>query len=789
MYLRHTAVALFLAILSLCPLGTPAAFAAAVVDQTWGGAPVLTPQAPPTAGFSKKYGMVAADAIDRELATRLGNVLLSPAALNAPLKIQSGVNPDGSTGIFYLATSFDGQTPAIWRVGDFSPVLTQNELPGGQRLVSSQNEVNFGVSGGKLIFTGFDPNLTLNNQPIKTIYSKPIGGTSLTTLLDRSTTFNAVDPKSGTTDSVPFSYLQAVGFKVTRRGVVTVFVLASPPKPTGFPGDPIPEAIFLQLRPDGSWNPLFNNQIGTGTKDTQLTSVSAFDVSEAGVLYLVGQSTASPPSTDAPNQLSAFRVVSGKIVQVKPYADFTGAFIDGGDAGVQVYTVNLTDKTTPIFTYSYIPDTSAVVGTPFTTGESTIYAGTVVDTVTLNTTDFQYYASPTDVYVVTAAHGLLRMSTGRGGKIIKSASQSPSGNAVSITMVDGTPLYLQAENVGRAYWLYQPTVQTPISPRQGDTVTFTGDESYVDGQLPSMTLNMGGKNVPVGVLPNASGTGVTYSFVAPRDVAPGTYQGLVYVGGVTGIILPVTVNLRAATELPTPAITSFGPATLDPTAGEKGPLSPRATVAVTFTGALGTAESAPDGGTALSLGGIILTLSDGTPFRLLSNSGQGRLVAMVPSNVALKAQDAATLTVTSGASVSSAPFTIAIAPRFDTLYRYTDLEGSQVPFLVDDTGKLVGGRLSAAPAGSTVTGYGTGCGLTGSLGDDQNPGDDSITDPNPPSLNIAGTSVQVTKVALVPGLAGTCAYTFTLPQGVSGVNKLWFGGDVPVGPVYQIRLQ
>ena len=786
MYPKHTAVALLLSVLSLCTVTLPPAFAAAVVDQTWGGAPVSTPQAPAEAGFSKNHWVAAASTIDRELATRLGNVLLSPAGLNAPLKIVSGINPDGSTGIFYLSTSFDGQTPAIWRVGDFSPLLTQTELAGGQRLVSTQNEVNFGVSGGKLIFTGFDPNLTLNNQPIKTVYSKPIGGTSLTTLLDRTMSFPAVDPKSGATDAVQFTYLQTSGFKVTAHGVVTLFVTATPPKPSGFPGDPIPEVFFIQLRADGTWNPLFNNQTGPGTKDTQLLSISAYDTSEAGVLYVIGQSTEAPPSTQAPNQLSAFRVVSGKIVQVKPYTDFTGSFIDAGEAGVQLYTVNLTDKTAPIFNFSYIPDTSSPVGTPFTTGESVIFSGMVVDTVTLSSNDFQYYASPTDMYVVTAARGLLRISTEQGARIIKTASQSPTGNAVSVTMVDGTPLYLQAENVGRAYWLYQPTVQSPISPRQGDAVTFTGTDSYVDGIFPSMSLTMGGRNVPVGVLPAATGTGVTYSFVTPKDAAAGTYEGLI---DVQGVKLSVTVNVRPASELPTPVITSLAPATLDPAAGEKGPLSPRSTVTVIFTGALGTAAAAPDGETAASLGGVILTLSDGTPFRLLSNSGQGKLVAMVPSNVTLKAQDAATLTVTSGASVSSAPFTVAIAPRFDTFYRYTDLEGSPVPFLVDEGGKLVGGRLSSAAAGSAVTGYGTGCGLTGSLGDDQNPADDTITDPNPPSLNIGGTSVPVSKVALLPGLAGTCAYSFTLPQDMSGATRMWFGGDVPVGPVYQIRLQ
>src|SRR5215471_13473331 len=138
MYFKNSAVGFLLLALSFCTLTAPL-FAAAVVDQTWGGVPVVTPQAPATENFSKNSGMVAADAIDLELATRIGNVLMSPAALNAPAKIVSGINPDGTTGIFYLGTSFDGQTPAVWRVGDFSPLLTQTELPNGQRLVSSQN--------------------------------------------------------------------------------------------------------------------------------------------------------------------------------------------------------------------------------------------------------------------------------------------------------------------------------------------------------------------------------------------------------------------------------------------------------------------------------------------------------------------------------------------------------------------------------------------------------------------------------------------------------------------------
>lgn len=670
----------------------------------------------------------------------VGDVVFSSITLADPQVLSVGRDGSGRDFLCYIGRGLDG-TPAIFREGSVLPLVTETEISGGHKL-GAQFGCTIDQSGKTVVFfTGLHPNRTMAGASIVRVMMK--SGELLTTLLEGEfSTFSAPNPRADNLPAV-YTYLQAARVEVTRSGKLVVSGIFSPPSEV--PGAaPIPQFMIVEWA-GGQWKVVFNNSVDR--KSSHFYNPADYCTTGGGTLYVAAQAV----QTD--KGVGVYRIKEGKPTQVRNQSAIIGSGLNCGDGGVQVYAADEEN-----YRFSYIADNAMA--------ETLFFVGRVVDTVALSSRDTMSMIGPTEAYVISS-RALLRIGGGSMPRLIKTSQQAPAGNAIMIVMINGRALYLQQEQRNQAYWIYRPQLAGNVSGRPGETVKITGTDLVLEGRLPTLSLMINGKNVDY-----SASTSQEILVSIPKDTVEGNYEVVL---DVYGIKLSGALIVRGTAEPSAPVITSV----VNGASFQSGPLAPRMAFTIYFTGVTGWEEIAGDSAT-FSLGGVSVFFDD-FPVRLLYNSGSGQINAVVPGGYAsLKTEGS--LVLKYGSTVS-APVKVSFLPQVHTLYQY----GEGTPVLTDDQNRLIGSRSSPAQRGSVVTAFGTGCGQTPDLLDDQNV-TQPIVLPSTPAFTINGMPVELKSVSLVLGSVGTCAYKFVVPDS-SGRVSLWFGGDLPLGQKYAMWIQ
>lgn len=668
-----------------------------------------------------------------------GSVLLEPTPLVNPQQVSVGRDASGQEFFCVASLGFDGRY-SILREDTGQVLLREDEL-GAQRL-AHQGVVTYRCNWVGVVFFSHDPNRTQGGRPVVSLMLKTWAG-QLVTLVGPDRTFMAPDPRNGGQNTV-FSYVQAFGFDV--RGDRAYIIAAGQPPP--IPGTTIPQGLqtFVLEFVGTNTSPrvIFNNLVGVDK--FQLASLSAFCATNGG-FYIAGAD---------PNMKSGqgvFRIVNGLVQQVKGESVLSGSIIECGDFGLQTFSASPNG----VVTYTYVPDSGP---------ERMLFSGSLVGDVVLGSADRQYLVDPDTVYVATRTGALVRVAAGKA-QVLKLPSQQPTGSAVAVAIAAGKKLLLQTEGsfpfsptqnlpLNRSYWLYEPAIHTPVAAgRPGDTVKYTGADLSVGGSRPSLSLQIGGRDVQW----RSSFDGNTIEVLIPANAPFGRYEGAV---DVQGIKIPVTLHVQSeAQSLPTVTAVvrgaSFAPA----------PVSPRMHITVFYSGATG-ARAQAGAAAAYELGGVSAEL-DGVPVRLVFNDGNGQLNAVLPNTPAGKVFGQLVVKV---GGVSSLPYPVAIVSRADELFMFVE-NGVPLPILTDPAGNLITGANRVA-ANGVVVGYGTGCG-SGNLPDNANtPGTGVAV--SRPAVRINGQAAEVQYAGLVAGFVGLCQYNIKLPASLQpGSASMQFG--------------
>ena len=110
--------------------------------------------------------------------------------------------------------------------------------------------------------------------------------------------------------------------------------------------------------------------------------------------------------------------------------------------------------------YSTIPDSAPASGSAGASAEQPYFKGLLADTIPLDSRDVQIATGANESIVVMANGSLMKM--GNQPKLIKSPNQAPTGNVQQAVRVGNQVVFLQS---GRAFYVYQPVVQSPVSGR------------------------------------------------------------------------------------------------------------------------------------------------------------------------------------------------------------------------------------------------------------------------------------------------------------------------------------
>ena len=550
--------------------------------------------------------------------------------------------------------------------------------------------------------------------------------------------FSATDPTTGKFTNYTYTQMGGSDFRGTRGVVVTA---STPDAPSGSPVSAIPQLWLVEVK-GTTITPLFNPQIDAKTQS--VSGLSAFCIS-SNALYVTGLD----PGQTAPTKtaLALFRVMAGKAVKIKDYFEPARGQVGCVDSGVQVYAEDAG------LTMSYFADTSSV--------EQVFFIGNQVEGFGLSPNDSFYPISAQELYVVTANKAAAIYINGSEVRLAKTSTQSPTGNPVAVMVGSKNTLLLQANS---AYWMYRPRLtRVDYTARPGDTISLSGLDMVVEGQLPVVTLN--------GVIPDFSAdTFGKLTVVVPADGTVGdTLNGTV---NVWGTILGFTVQILPADAPPTPRILS-----VDGTV-----FAPRSILTVRHSRLRDTVENADPNTAVYDLSGVSATL-DGVHARLLS-SGPEDLSILIPKEMISKASAKLAIRASiNGYVLDTNPFTVNLAPEADKLFTF-DFGGIELPLIISPSGGLVM-QFTPAKAGDALTAFGTGCAVDPLPEDADNPADDIVA--VLPQITIGTQSVMADSAVMAGGQPGVCRYKFTLPlETTSGALWLKFIGQ-PVS--YQLFVQ
>jgi len=670
------------------------------------------------------------------------------------------INPDGSAfGPAYATRSLRGITSLIVE-GNTAPLISDDTLPGGQTITSLDGCSRDAAGVVYVFFLTADPNNRLSNgQPFLSLWYADSNRHSVM-LASVGKTFTAKDPRTNL--DATYTIQQVSGASV-RKGKVTTLLVAAPPQVSASV-PPVPQGLFVKIGTDGQITVLFNN-LKDANNNFWFSSLSNFVMTDTS-LYIAGQLTETPPTPVPPatksNQVLLSRIgPDGKPVTIKGYFNGAGSVINSLSNGVQITSL---DSTNSVIQYSFLPDNSLPVGSAFQTGEVTIYAGTNIDGVTLSPQDLQIPVSQNELYIVSSTTGSLLNAKNGTAKLVHTPQMSPGGNARDIAVAGNLTAYVQNQNgLNFTYYMYMPTLsQAFYTGSPGDTVTIEGTGLVVDGALPSISLNIGGRNVAFG----ADSTG-KITVTIPSFAQPGTYNGTI---NASGVVVPLTVVVQPAGQ-PAAVIASVQNAANFQVSGA---LVPEELVTIFLSKPVGTTASAQTFPT-YELGNVSATF-EGVRMPIIYN-GNGQINALLPKAAGGKTQGKIIVSVKYGSTaVNSVPVSINIGVADDSFFEYNDTDGKRLAIVTDANFKLIGAGNPATP-GQTVSGFGTGC-----MPDPTKlPDDDKIVPAYVPSavfptLVVGGKTATVLAAGLAPGFAGLCQYNFVIPAGVSGDVSMQFAG-------------
>jgi uncharacterized protein (TIGR03437 family) len=426
--------------------------------------------------------------------------------------------------------------------------------------------------------------------------------------------------------------------------------------------------------------------------------------------------------------------------------------------GVQTYAAEVDGNNLKNIVYSTIPDSTPAGGTAQGSAEQPYFKGLIADTVSLDTRDSQLATGPNESIVVMANGSLMKM--GSQPKLIKGPGQNPTGNVQQVVKVGTQIVFLLG---GRAFYVYQPQPQTPVSGRQRDDVKISCRDCVPGGRVPSFQLRIAGQDVPYGV----SSTG-EISFTVPSNAPTGTYEGTV---NVSGLLKTVVVNVRPSTEPATPTITR-----VTTPSGGTGPFAPRSTVVIAYTGDPGKRETAGIDA-SFKLADVSGTC-DGNPLRIKGNSGNGYLTAILPASAGQNNQCNLVIRVEGGGvTVESSPYRINLAAVSNSLFTSFDFStGQQMPQLSsagESQNGPAGSDINPLTPGSKIRAFGTGCG-TANISDGENVPEPGI-DAGEATIQI-GSEFVAAKTTIAPLVPGLCFYDFIAPN-LSGPQNFGFVGS------------
>jgi uncharacterized protein (TIGR03437 family) len=756
-----------LAALFFAALVIPAAHAARV-DQNTASMLGLRPMQTPDNNLRlvPQYSGSPRSSVPQPQAVSSNGVIYSVTDLFDTQQIATCFAPDGSTFAAYATRSIKG-VYSITVDGFATPLISDTQLPGGQTL-SNNGVVSMGCSRDNaglvnVFFLAVDPNHKLSNgSPFLSVWHADSNGNSAP-LAPVGKTFNAKDPRNG--QDTAYTIVQVSGLEV-RNGKATAILVATPPQVAGAlpPG---PQGLFVDVGPDGQIAVIFSN-LKDQNNNFWFSAISEFVRTDTS-LYIAGQLADSPPVPTPPatksNQVQISRIgQDGKPVSVKGYFDAAGSLMTSWNNGIHVTSL---DSTGAVLQFSFLPDTSLPLGGGFNTGEVRLFAGSIIDGVALSSRDAQFPVGQKELYIISAATGSLLDVNNGSAHLVHTPQMAPGGNARAIIVAGGQIVYVQNQgNVNYTYNVYIPSLaQSFYTGLPGDIISIQGNGLVVDGVLPSVTLNIGGRNVQFG----ADSTGrITVNI--PSFGQPGTYNGTI---NVNGVILPLTVVVQVPGQ-PAAIVTSIqNGATFQASS-----LVPEELVTIFLAKPVGTQSTAQTYPT-YELGNVSATF-EGTPMPLIF-SGQGQINALLPRIAAGATQGKIIISVRYSPNViASVPFTVNIGVADDGFFQWNDpSDGQRLAIITHADGTLVGNApLSIATPGETLVGYGTGCAPDpAKLPDDTKPVPTFTPSAVTPTIFVGGKAAQVVAAGLAQGFAGLCQYNFVVPAGLAGDVAMQFAGN------------
>lgn len=682
------------------------------------------------------------------------NIFVPARTTGTPAKLFKGTDRTGAPVLLYATVSSTGQAE-ILREGDRNPVLTEEDLPGRRRLVSQNGQLDLFCVQGIMYFIAYDATATVGPNRVAYIMKKELGsqGQAETIMARDNTVVDGFDPRVGNAPG-QFTWLQTLALDISPTGRLLAYGLATPPVSPGTAPGSSPHVNISQLE-GSSWKMIYNNQLQTADR-ARLSSLSGFCTTGTNTLYILGRA-GDVPNTTPTNAFTVFRVVNRELQQARQYLPPVGVGMNCTENGVQTYYAEVAENTLRSFVYAFIPDSAPAGGNAFSAAEQPFFKGLIADTIPLDSRDRQVATSGNESYLVMGNGSLMKM--GQQPKLIKAPGQNPQGNVTDAVKVGDQIVFLSG---GRAFYVYSPTVQSPLSGRPGDRVSISCKDCVVGGRVPSMQLRLSGQDTPYGV----TSTG-EISFTIPSGATVGAYEGTV---NVSGLARSFVLNVRPGSEPATPSITL-----VTTFSGGTGPFGARSTVNVMFTGDTGRAEAASQDTATYEMSGMSLSF-DGEPVRLLGNNSRGTLTALLPRSAGTKSQGSLVLSVTSGGvTVSSAPFRLSTAEVANSLTTFPDFGTGRPTPMLSSEGGVVGISFNPLAANSKVRAFGTGCG-SGQTDDSANVPEPGI-EAGETGLQIGGSFITA-KVTVAPNTPGLCYYDFTMPQGMEpGPQTFGFVGS------------